>query len=524
LAYTVGWYQKLDEDEYPTPFAKDGAVVYRTGEVRCDGADIATTTYSNTDDGVVTGSHDYNATTGFCNLCDLPNPEFKSLVGGAYELGNVIDMVWFSAMVNTGNTSINGKLTADVDFENVENVLAPIGTIDNKYVGTFDGQGNHIKNLTITSTGDNVGFFGALADGAKIQNMVLEASCSITGNARVGLVGSTNGAGTIYLTNLGNEGTVSGTKSQSTNAAGIIGGNPGGSTSIQIDGCYTTGKISGPSENAQIAAWTGEFSFIKNTWSVSEVENPQNGREFSRYKGDNHNGQFQNCFTTGSEDNAGLTHQTPLAKFTSGEVAYTINKNAGKEIFRQNLDDDVTPSFSGAEVSYVGDAGYATMYDAEASYIFNGDVEAYVGVVNGGYLTLSEIESVPAGTAVVLKGTYYNKSVAVGVPEFTGENDLLGSDGTVQGASNIYALAKPAEKEVGFYQVAPEVTIPAGKAYLSTAAGVKGYLFSFDNETAIANVNVNDNINEGAIYNIAGQRLSKMQKGINIVNGIKVMK
>ena len=39
---------------------------------------------------------------------------------------------------------------------------------------------------------------------------------------------------------------------------------------------------------------------------------------------------------------------------------------------------------------------------------------------------------------------------------------------------------------------------------------------------AIENVNVNDNVNNGAIYNIAGQRVSKAQKGIFIQDGRKI--
>ena len=39
----------------------------------------------------------------------------------------------------------------------------------------------------------------------------------------------------------------------------------------------------------------------------------------------------------------------------------------------------------------------------------------------------------------------------------------------------------------------------------------------------IKNVNVNDNLNNAAIYNMAGQRMSKLQKGINIVDGKKVL-
>jgi hypothetical protein len=50
------------------------------------------------------------------------------------------------------------------------------------------------------------------------------------------------------------------------------------------------------------------------------------------------------------------------------------------------------------------------------------------------------------------------------------------------------------------------------------------YPFFGDDATAIANVNVNDNDNQAVIYNVAGQRVSKMQKGINIVNGKKILK
>ena len=44
-----------------------------------------------------------------------------------------------------------------------------------------------------------------------------------------------------------------------------------------------------------------------------------------------------------------------------------------------------------------------------------------------------------------------------------------------------------------------------------------------DEETAIEGVKANNSDNEGAIYNMAGQRVSKLQKGINIVNGKKIV-
>ena len=89
----------------------------------------------------------------------------------------------------------------------------------------------------------------------------------------------------------------------------------------------------------------------------------------------------------------------------------------------------------------------------------------------------------------------------------------------------MYVLAKPEGEEVGFYLAENGTTIPAGKAYYQAATpSVKAYFFAGEGTTAITNVNVNKNGNNDAIYNIAGQRVSKLQKGINIVNGKKILK
>ena len=62
---------------------------------------------------------------------------------------------------------------------------------------------------------------------------------------------------------------------------------------------------------------------------------------------------------------------------------------------------------------------------------------------------------------------------------------------------------------------------------MENGSGVKAFYFEGDDATGIENVNsaldANHNF-DGAIYNLAGQRISKMQKGINIINGKKVLK
>ena len=48
--------------------------------------------------------------------------------------------------------------------------------------------------------------------------------------------------------------------------------------------------------------------------------------------------------------------------------------------------------------------------------------------------------------------------------------------------------------------------------------------FWIETPTGVNNLNANDNLNANEdIYNLAGQRVSKMQKGINIIGGKKVM-
>lgn len=80
--------------------------------------------------------------------------------------------------------------------------------------------------------------------------------------------------------------------------------------------------------------------------------------------------------------------------------------------------------------------------------------------------------------------------------------------------------------KVGFYQVAEgnQPTVGANHCYLTVpAAGVKAFFLNGDDATGISNVDANVDANE-AIYNIAGQRINKFQKGINIINGKKILK
>ena len=203
----------------------------------------------------------------------------------------------------------------------------------------------------------------------------------------------------------------------------------------------------------------------------------------------------------------------------SGELAYKLCQN-GDGSFSQLIGTDAYPAFGDTPVSYVGDAGYATMYDTTTGYTLNGDIKAYAAVLKGEWIALTEVENVPESTPVVLKGTYYNK-VAADLPAINVANSLVGTDADVTADGTMYILANGADG-VGFYKA--EGDIPAGKAYIVSSSSVKAFFFEADDATGINEVNGQwSMINGQSIYNIAGQRVSKMQKGINIVNGKKIL-
>ena len=192
-------------------------------------------------------------------------------------------------------------------------------------------------------------------------------------------------------------------------------------------------------------------------------------------------------------------------------------------------------TITGCEAVTVGPAGYTT-------YVTKHDVEFPTGVtgyiataINTSTVHLDEKASVPAAAPIVIKaaaGTYALPAITT-TPESVTGNLLQASDGNVTSDGSIYALANPipedeTEPVVGFYQVEDGVVIPAGKAYLESASGVKGFTFDFDDDDATGISLMEDGrskMEDGAIYNVAGQRLgnSQLKRGIYIVNGKKVM-
>ena len=85
-------------------------------------------------------------------------------------------------------------------------------------------------------------------------------------------------------------------------------------------------------------------------------------------------------------------------------------------------------------------------------------------------------------------------------------------------ANNLY-ITSSASKTLNRYAV-PSLT---GDKFVTPAR--EGFVVGTESgdQDALDNVNANDNVNNGAIYNLAGQRVGKAQKGIYIQDGKKTL-
>ncbi|MBQ7461095.1 MAG: Ig-like domain-containing protein [Bacteroidaceae bacterium] len=224
---------------------------------------------------------------------------------------------------------------------------------------------------------------------------------------------------------------------------------------------------------------------------------------------------------TGGENDWRLIDVDPSLLVEGNNVlAMYIEQNWGGAYCDFGLDAQV-----GATIA-VGETGYAT-FVAPVDVNFTGaDVTANAAtVVDDKYVLLAPVTTVPAGTAVIVKAEEGSYTVPATTDAVLGAaNELIAATADVTADGTQYILAKQ-DETAGFKKAIVNTTIPAGKGYLVlSGAPVKAFYPFFDEDaTGIENLNANDNLNE-VIYNVAGQRMSKTLKGINIINGKKVLK
>ena len=341
------FYQLIGTDPEPMPIPKEGALVYSSaGQFNCDGTPIGDGfSYSNNSSGeAVIPPHQFE--DGWCVNCGKFDENFITPVDGWFEISNGAELAWWSNYA-AAHTDVCARLTDDINME---------GYMDNfvlvmQYSGEFDGQAHTISNFVISNNNNYNGLIGTIVDGANIHDLVMDESCSLYAENYAGIIGSTDGSGTIYITNVGFEGTVGvGTR----NAAGIIGCCSGGSMNMMITNCWVTGTITGGVESGAICGYSGSGSVVKNCWSTCQMPSASIYSSDSFTRG---SAKVVNCYEAdieGVEQNKQqhynptaadrLTITLPLDEVVNGTLCYNLNgKQFSDPSWYQTLNEDEHP-------------------------------------------------------------------------------------------------------------------------------------------------------------------------------------
>ena len=227
------------------------------------------------------------------------------------------------------------------------------------------------------------------------------------------------------------------------------------------------------------------------------------------------------------------TNTHKYMRFNSGSSlfsCYVENSTVTGLVYFFEKVETPTPEPYTPETITLNTSGYATFASTSAVDFTSADgysAWAVTGVNASGVINCVQITgAVAAGTGVLLKGTA-NAQVTIAYTTSgatLSDNKLVGFTAATEINSEEYFGLSGAK----FVKVNGG-NVPAGKALLPKSVvygtGVKTLTFNFDEDaTAIKAIDNGQLTTDGVIYNVAGQRLNKMQKGINILNGKKILK
>ena len=307
------------------------------------------------------------------------------------------DWKTFCNRVNSGQTTLNVKLTQDVDLGS-DIVMAGREHPYNYnsfyyYTGTFDGQGHTLKFNWNAGKDDRIAPFWCVKD-ATIKNLRTQGKITTKGYNLSGMV---YGAfGTTTLTGCISDVDITGGNSglASSNAAGMVQAVAYGA-SVQITDCLVKGRITDNADESE-RTMAGFVFYNGGTYTLTRClyvgkNNAANNGLCKTFGKDGYGATFTDCYylnTCGKAQGKKITEE----QLKNGYVAYKLQKGIESQVWGQTLGTDTIPQ----------PTTDATKRVYEVKFVYNGEVKATRYATNG--------QSIHGGlpTAQDLLGTGYN--------------------------------------------------------------------------------------------------------------------
>ena len=245
-------------------------------------------------------------------------------------------------------------------------------------------------------------------------------------------------------------------------------------------------------------------------------------------------------FTAGSQ-----TLSAPVKYINASEVALdeiTLNEATDLKLLAEGMNErncllDYIYIVRTGEIAPVTDAKFAT-YSPSSNIKAgsNSNVKFYTAKISGNNIVLTPVTDgtvLKAGTGYVIaateEGNYdFSLSSEEGTAVAGNELQVAGANGvTATTDSKYYVLTKRTDGKVGFGKVKTGVKIPAGKCYIDASATPATATLSaefLEITNVLTGIDAVDAEPEAdAYYTLQGVKLSQPVKGINIINGKKVL-
>ena len=483
-----------------------------------------------------------------------------------YEIASKENWKEFCDIVNGGQNAVDAKMTRNIDLGSEINM---VGDDNNKYSGTFDGQGH---TLTVNWNVGNKSYIAPFytVEKATIKNLRTEGQITSNEKFLSGLLMSAYG--TTTLTNcVSNVNITSSILISACNAAGLICSvRPG--ANVTIDDCVVKGNITATTDKGKDEM----AGFVRDQEGTCTLNNclylgSGNGDTFSRtFVGDAYYGAtttLNNCYYLNTCGTAQGTHIT-AEQLKSGEVTKKLQNNRTDKCYWAQQLGEMPDFYNAADKSKANYVYYDAAkkgwtcddfrltdgqplpigLDFTAATVtyernFNGAQKATLCLPYDLYAqgfkayTLSggnknEVHFKEVDDKLTAYTPYY--ITANGMPQLGGRNievkaykaDKMTTPaagykftGTVAGVSNATAAADNAyilQDDGKFHKVTttnPAATIPAYRAYIicpPQASGAKQLSVVLDGETT----GIGDVTNEatdgknGPVYDLQGRRVA----------------
>jgi DNA repair exonuclease SbcCD nuclease subunit len=273
-------------------------------------------------------------------------------------IGTASELVALSENFGSSVYPIDGKyeLSADIDMSNETFSAIGGGATPTPFIGTFNGKGYTISNLTITSSNKSTGFFAYISKGGRVANLKL-VNVDITGGSSTGAIAGTS-TGTIENSHV--DGKVTG----SSNTGGIIGVLHAGtlqnsSVTAAVYGTTVGGLIGGTNVTSPIPAKDTETGkVIVNNYVAGTVTGAAGGQYYGAAVGDmgGSSGSLLQTFNGNSVSNA-IYEDTPgkIAGYWSGSRPIIdlnqVNYYDSDKLSTSGLPSEIAAVFAGKTTS-----------------------------------------------------------------------------------------------------------------------------------------------------------------------------